>query len=144
VGSNGSARYPPHTDVSEPNPGLFLKGRHGDLEFWWLTVPPAPVACHTAGPEIGSGPHIRRDRRIGSLPLRAVINKSHPGYVLRTALVKPAMNSAANIHASSRKNQLTAVSQAAVTLSESVVNSQSARATLVPTGKLRSSPTLTC
>jgi hypothetical protein len=32
--------------------------------------------------------------------------------VLRTALVNPAMNSAANAHASSRKTQPTAVSQA--------------------------------
>jgi ABC-type anion transport system duplicated permease subunit len=47
--------------------------------------------------------------------------------VLRTALVKPAMNSAANTHASTRKTQLTAVSQTAVMLAEFWVRSQSAR-----------------
>ena len=35
-------------------------------------------------------------------------------------------------------------SHAAVTLAESVVRSQSSLATLVPTGRFRSSPTLTC
>jgi len=56
----------------------------------------------------------------------------------------PGMNSAANTHAASRHTQPAALSQAAVALAESVVRSQSARATLVPTGRLRSSPTLTC
>ena len=42
------------------------------------------------------------------------------------------------------RTQPTAVSQAAVTLAESLVRSQPARATLVPTGRLRSNPTLTC
>jgi hypothetical protein len=65
-------------------------------------------------------------------------------HVLRTALVKPAMNNAANVHASSRNTQPAAVSQAAVALAESVVRSQPARAALAPTGRLRSSPTLTC
>src|SRR5215472_6274397 len=64
--------------------------------------------------------------------------------VLRTALVKPAINSAANDQARSRKTQPTAVSHAAVVLAEFVVRSHFARATLVPTGRLRSSPTLTC
>jgi hypothetical protein len=41
--------------------------------------------------------------------------------VLGTALVKPAMNSAANTQASSRKTHPTTVSRAAVTLTESVV-----------------------
>ena len=41
------------------------------------------------------------------------------------------------------QTQPAAVSQAAVTLAESLVRSHAARATLVPTGKLRSSPTLT-
>src|SRR6516165_3085919 len=54
------------------------------------------------------------------------------------------MNSAANAQARSLNTQPTAVSQAAVTLAELAVKSQSTRATLVPTGKLRSSPTLTC
>jgi hypothetical protein len=63
------------------------------------------------------------------------------GQVLRTALVKPAMNSAANAHARRRKTQPMAVSQAAVALAESLVRLQSAWARLVPTGRLRSSPT---
>ena len=49
-------------------------------------------------------------------------------HVLRTALVKPAMNSAANTHAKTRKTQPTTVSQVAVTLAESVVRSQPGRA----------------
>ena len=77
-------------------------------------------------------------------PLPSGQQAARDDQVLRTALVKPAMNSAANTHASSRSTQPTAVSQAAVALAESVVRSQSARATLVPTGRLRSSPTLTC
>ena len=68
----------------------------------------------------------------------------HLGHVLRTALVKPAKNNAANAHASTRKIQPTTLSQAAVALAESVVRSQAARATVVPTGRFRSSPTLTC
>ena len=51
--------------------------------------------------------------------------------------------SAANTHASTRNTEQTAVSQAAVALAESLVRSHAARATLVPTGRLRSSPTLT-
>src|SRR4029077_3992399 len=73
-----------------------------------------------------------------------LVRQRHIHHVLRTALVKPAMNSAANTHASSRKTQPQKVSQAAVTPAESLVRSQSTRATLVPTGRLRSSPTLTC
>ena len=79
--------------------------------------------------------------RSGDVPL---IPQRHMDQVLRTALVKPAMNKAANTYASSRRTQPAAVSQAAVALAEAVVRSQSARATLVPTGRLRSSPTLTC
>src|SRR5690242_12541921 len=45
----------------------------------------------------------------------------HIDHVLRTALVKPAMNKAANAQASSRNTQPTADSHAAVTLAESVV-----------------------
>jgi len=56
-------------------------------------------------------------------------------HVLRTALVKPAMNSAANTQARTRKIQPRAVSQAPVVLAGSLVRSQLARATLVPTGK---------
>jgi hypothetical protein len=43
------------------------------------------------------------------------------------ALVKPAMNSAANTQANSRKTQPAAVSQAAVALAASLVRSQPAR-----------------
>jgi hypothetical protein len=75
--------------------------------------------------------------------MRSLTLQWRADHVLRTALVKPAMNSAANTHASSRNTQPPALSQAAVTLAESLVSSQPARATLVPTGRLRSKPTLT-
>src|SRR5262245_29789326 len=61
-------------------------------------------------------------------PLRYVIAHRRMDQVLRTALVKPAMTSAANAHASSRNTQLPAVSQAVVALAEFVVRSQSTRA----------------
>jgi hypothetical protein len=48
--------------------------------------------------------------------------------------VKPAMKSAANTHASRRITQPAAVSQAAAMLVESLLRSQSALATVVPTG----------
>src|SRR5215467_8593704 len=80
----------------------------------------------------------------GHLVLDGRAQRQVIGHVLRTALVKPAMNSAAKTQARTRKTQLRAVSQAPVVLAESLVRSQLAQATLVPTGRLRSSPTLTC
>ena len=63
---------------------------------------------------------------------------------MRTALVKPAINRAANTHASSLITHPAIVSQNAVALAEFDVRSQSPRATVVPTGRFKSSPTLTC
>jgi uncharacterized protein YukE len=65
---------------------------------------------------------------------------------VRTAsggVTKAATNGAANAQASSRKVQPAAVRQAAVILAECGVRSQPAWGTLVPIGRLRSSPTLT-
>jgi hypothetical protein len=65
------------------------------------------------------------------------------GQVLRTAPVNPAMNNAANTHASTRSTQPAVTSHAAVALAASLGSPQPARARVVPTGRLRSSPTLT-
>src|SRR5260370_12556229 len=54
------------------------------------------------------------------------------------------MNNAANAHASSRSTQPAAASHAAVALAGSPDRPQPARARLVPVGRLRSRPTLTC
>src|SRR5262249_6208835 len=87
----------------------------------------------------------RRSSHLHAIGAVAVLTpERRVDHVLRTALVKPAINNAANPHAISRTTQLTAVSQAAVTLAECMVTSQPARPKLVPTGRLRSSPTLSC
>jgi hypothetical protein len=66
--------------------------------------------------------------RFGRSRGRGVVNVRRVDQVFRTALVKPAMNSAANAHASSCSTQPAAISQAAVALAEFWVRSQSARA----------------
>lgn len=99
-----------------------------EKRFWpqltaWLDLDEGPVPLHTSA-------------------LDAL--QRHLDHVLRSALVKRAMSNAANVHAKTRNTQPSRVSQAAVTLAESLVRLQSTRATVVPTGRWRSNPTLTC
>ena len=60
--------------------------------------------------------------------------------VLRTALVNPAMNSAANAHANTRSAQPAVTSQAAVALAASLGSPQPARARVVPDWQVEIQP----